>query len=45
MDNMKTVFKLFLDSRLSGIFPTLNTSLLIALTLLVTSASTEKNIF
>jgi hypothetical protein len=39
---MKTVFKTFQDSRLSGIFPTLNTSLLITLTLPVTSASTER---
>lgn len=43
MDSMKTVFKTFQDSRLSGIFPTLNTSLLIALTLPVTSASTERS--
>ncbi|KAL4121284.1 hypothetical protein QTP88_013829 [Uroleucon formosanum] len=43
MDSMKTVFKTFQDSRLSGIFPTLNTSLLIALTLPVTSASTKRS--
>lgn len=43
MDSMKTVFKTFQDSRLSGIFPTLNTSLLIALTLPAISASTERS--
>jgi len=32
MDSMKTVFKTFQNSQLSGIFPTLNNSLLIALT-------------
>ncbi|KAL4119799.1 hypothetical protein QTP88_012566 [Uroleucon formosanum] len=43
MDSTKTMFKTFQDSRLSGIFPTLNNSLLIALTLPVTSASTERS--
>ncbi|KAL4105007.1 hypothetical protein QTP88_020282 [Uroleucon formosanum] len=39
MDSMKRVFKRFQDSRLSGYLPTLNTSLLIVLTLPVTSAT------
>ncbi|KAL4105038.1 hypothetical protein QTP88_020322 [Uroleucon formosanum] len=39
MDSMKRVFKTFQDSRLSGYLPTLNTSLLIVLTLPVTSAT------
>jgi len=43
MDSMKTVFKTFQDNRLYSIFPTLNTSLLIALTLPVSSASTERS--
>jgi hypothetical protein len=45
MDSMKIVFKTFQDSRLYGIFSTLNTSLLKALTLPVTSASTERTFY
>ncbi|KAL4152763.1 hypothetical protein QTP88_000596 [Uroleucon formosanum] len=42
-NSIKYVFKIFMNGQLASIFPTLNTSLLIALTLPVSSASTERS--
>lgn len=43
VNSIKSVFKIFMNGQLASIFPTLNTSVLIALTLPVSSASTERS--
>jgi len=43
VNSITSVFKIFMNGQLASIFPTLNTSLLIALTLPVSSASTERS--